>query len=932
MEEEEQQMAQKTVQDEEQRQERLQQAREEDLQAGEEVVDSKFKRLQFLLGQSEVYSSILMSKIKEQREAAKAAEEKKPPQLQPQPQSGKRAAANETDGPTPATRRTTRAGAETQLRAEGKTAAGGEDGGQKKPSSRAKGKKKEAKTIANYFGSDGLAPAGGASVATALEQAADQAAAHPTSLGAQPSRSARQPDLVTGGTMRGYQLEGLEWLTSLYENGLNGILADEMGLGKTVQTIAFLAFLRSKKTYGPFLIAAPLSTLGNWVDEFHRWTPDIPVLLYHGTKPEREELRQTRLVAPGGADFPVVCTSYEICMNDRKYLARYGWKFVIIVSAERGVHGRAAATTTTMTTWPGHDELTIGWQDEGHRLKNLNCRLVRELKSYNSANRLLITGTPLQNNLAELWSLLNFLMPEIFDQLDAFESWFDFSALKERDGHEEILVGERKHHIIASLHAILKPFLLRRVKADVEASLPKKREYILYAPLTAEQQELYRHILAGTSRAYLEEKMVATLTTRARATTAAAAARGAKRKRTTTTTTNGPREAVESEEFATPGNKSAKSSSGGTPADGIRSRTSGKKRPNYRDPRDDEDFGALERSAPDAVLDHDNDSNNNEAIEKAKTLQLAKRAISAKKLQNPMMQLRLACNSPHNFYWPWHDEATDPPDARLITASGKMMLLERLMPALLARGHRVLIFSQFTSQLDILEDWATVLHRWAVCRIDGGVPAAERRRQIAAFHHPHPDNADNAPAIFLLSTRAGGQGINLAAADTVVLFDSDWNPQQDLQAQDRAHRIGQTRPVIVYRLATRATVEQALLDRADGKRRLEKVVIRPGRFRGCLPLPHAPRPPVDDLDDLRRLLAVHDANPVDARPQLLTDRDLELLTDRSDEAYARAEMGLDAPGRQSAFEVVDSKPGSEGVLMTMTTAAAAAPTPVKRSA
>ncbi|KAK3100899.1 putative ATPase, partial [Teratosphaeriaceae sp. CCFEE 6253] len=183
-------------------------------------------------------------------------------------------------------------------------------------------------------------------------------------------RSAKQPDLVSGGLMRTYQLEGLEWLTSLYENGLNGILADEMGLGKTIQTIAFIAFLREKGINGPFLIAAPLSTTSNWVAEFTKWTPTIPVVLYHGSKHDREEIRRTKLRNPGGTEFPVICTSYEICMNDRKHLQHFGWKFIII--------------------------------DEGHRIKNLDCKLIRDLQSYQSANRLLITGTPLQNNLTEL--------------------------------------------------------------------------------------------------------------------------------------------------------------------------------------------------------------------------------------------------------------------------------------------------------------------------------------------------------------------------------------------------------------------------------------------------------------------------------------------------------------------------------------------------
>ena len=209
----------------------------------------------------------------------------------------------------------------------------------KKLPRRQKGKRTAGLGITEYFQrSNSVVDAnpGTGSVAAALEQAANEQAANPMALGAQQLRSARQPDLVSGGIMRSYQLEGLEWLKSLYENGLNGILADEMGLGKTIQTISFLAFLRSKHTYGPFLVAAPLSTLNNWVDEFARWTPDIPVVLYHGTKPEREEIRRTKLVGPGRPNFPVVCTSYEICMNDRKFLASYHWKFIVIVGVLLG--------------------------------------------------------------------------------------------------------------------------------------------------------------------------------------------------------------------------------------------------------------------------------------------------------------------------------------------------------------------------------------------------------------------------------------------------------------------------------------------------------------------------------------------------------------------------------------------------------------------
>ena len=174
---------------------------------------------------------------------------------------------------------------------------------------------------------------GGLTVDEALAEAAEDHNGTPKTIGAQNLRSANQPKAVTGGVMRAYQLEGLYWLSSLYENGLNGILADEMGLGKTIQTISFLAFLREKQTYGPFLVVAPLSTLSNWIEEFAKWTPSIPTVLYHGSPSERSELRRKRLALNEKSEnFPVVCTSYEIVMNDRKYLAGYQWKYIIIVS------------------------------------------------------------------------------------------------------------------------------------------------------------------------------------------------------------------------------------------------------------------------------------------------------------------------------------------------------------------------------------------------------------------------------------------------------------------------------------------------------------------------------------------------------------------------------------------------------------------------
>ncbi|KAL8923378.1 MAG: hypothetical protein Q9208_004648 [Pyrenodesmia sp. 3 TL-2023] len=682
------------------------------------------------------------------------------------------------------------------------------------------------------------------------------------SLAARTAETTPQPKLISGGKMRDYQLEGLTWLACLYEVGLNGILADEMGLGKTVQLISFLAFLREHGTSGPFLILGPLSTITNWVNEFKRWAPKMAVVMYHGTPQTRTQIRRQQLKGdPKNDKFPIVCTSYEICMRDKKYLANYHWRFIVV--------------------------------DEGHRLKNFNCKLVKELKQYPTEGRLILTGTPLQNNLSELWSLLNFLIPEAFSDLEQFETVFNFSDAQDKDGNENVLKQTKKKEIIDSLHAILKPFLLRRVKADVEHDLPKKREYILYAPMTPLQKEIYRRIKDGSIRSYLEEKAIERISS----VNLDAKSAGTKRK-------------AHGSDKATP-NKSTKSSRDSTPASSIRGggRTRAKRK-TYAEVSDAQFFQRLDDSSSDLtdLSASDSDPLDDDESSADQTLRAARREVSRKALQNPIMQLRLACNTPHHFHYPWPSPTQDP-DARLVTESGKMLLLDRLVPHLLRHNHKIILFSQFSRQLDFLAEWATTLHGWNICRIDGGVKAEDRTEQIEAF------NRRKDFKLFLLSTRAGGLGINLTAADTVILFDSDWNPQQDLQAQDRAHRIGQTRPVVVYRLATRGTVEQTLLEKADGKRRLERIVIQREKFRrftnrevlsqaagGC------GKKKDDGFEDKvseeEGDLLGEGEEAWEEGQEVLSLRDLDILTDRSEEAFARAERGED---RGERWRVVDRK-------------------------
>ncbi|RYP82022.1 hypothetical protein DL770_005705 [Monosporascus sp. CRB-9-2] len=693
----------------------------------------------------------------------------------------------------------------------------------------------------------------------------------------------RQPKIMTGGTMRDYQLEGLTWI-------------------------------EQERYFGPHLIIAPLSTLSNWQDEFARWTPSIPFVLYHGTPEERRDIFRSQIMkhyqkGRPTERFPVVCTSYEMVLRDRSALSKIDWAFIVV--------------------------------DEGHRMKNADAKLFRELQQFKSATRLLITGTPLQNNLKELWSLLHFLMPETFLDWEAFEVWFDFSDLQDEEGTEQFIEDRESQDLVAKIHKVLQPLLLRRIKADVANYLPKKREYVLYAPMTKEQTDLYNVISDKKvdTRSYLENKVVERLTgatnspqssrkssrRSSRASSAISTDRASATPQNAFSMMMGKNGGLRSkskakvEEIGTPArgaakrktspssetsiSKSTKSSRQSTPSKSARGRPR-KGRPSYKIP-DDSDEDKLDDDAFEAKLaeelaarDEETDGEllDDEELERAETLELAKQQIADKRLGNPLMQLRLVCNSPHNFYNPWAFDDSVPVDESIVTASGKMLLLDRLLPALFERGHKVLIFSQFKTQLDILHDYCAELRKWNVCRIDGSVAQDDRRQQIKDF------NEDPDFKIFLLSTRAGGQGINLASADTVILFDSDWNPQQDLQAQDRCHRIGQTRPVVVYRIATKGTVEEELLLSADAKRRLEKLVIKKGGFRTM----GQKLDTAETLDkETLRTLLLKDGEVYkhSGGDRIFSEEDLDVLCDRSDEAYERAARGA---GNAAGFQVVET--------------------------
>ncbi|XP_023785273.1 lymphoid-specific helicase isoform X3 [Cyanistes caeruleus] len=536
----------------------------------------------------------------------------------------------------------------------------------------------------------------------------------------------QQPKIFTGGVMRWYQVEGMEWLRMLWENGINGILADEMGLGKTIQCIATIALMVERGVPGPFLVCGPLSTLPNWMSEFKRFTPEIPLMLYHGAQQERRKLVHKIHRRQGSLQiYPVVITSFEIAMRDRNALQSCYWKYLIV--------------------------------DEGHRIKNMNCRLIRELKRFNADNKLLLTGTPLQNNLAELWSLLNFLLPDVFDDLKSFESWFDITSITETA--EDIIAKEREQNILHMLHQILTPFLLRRLKSDVALEVPPKREVVVYAPLAKKQETFYTAIVNRTIRKLLG---------------------------------NNEEEVVELSSTGRPKRRSRKVV----------------------------DYCEEHNCSPDDL--EKLISKMQEEVEQERPVVDMSIPMDSEvnlKLQNIMMLLRKCCNHPYLIEYPL-DPATQQfkVDEDLVKNSGKFLLLDRMLPELKKRGHKVLLFSQMTMMLDILMDYC-YLRNFKFSRLDGSMSYSEREENMHQF------NVDPEVFLFLVSTRAGGLGINLTAADTVIIYDSDWNPQSDLQAQDRCHRIGQTKPVVVYRLVTANTIDQKIVERAAAKRKLEKLII-----------------------------------------------------------------------------------------------------------
>ncbi|KAL6902098.1 hypothetical protein ACP4OV_004974 [Aristida adscensionis] len=785
---------------------------------------------------------------------------------------------------------------------------------------------------------------------------------HPSTM---PEKSSVKTPELFKGVLKEYQLKGLQWLVNCYEQGLNGILADEMGLGKTVQAMAFLAHLaEDKNIWGPFLVVAPASVVNNWAEELIRFCPDLKILPYWG--PERNILKKNinpKRLYRRDASFHILITNYQILVSEEKHLKRVKWQYMVL--------------------------------DEAQAIKSSASQRWKTLLSFNCRNRLLLTGTPIQNNMAELWALLHFIMPTLFDSHEQFNEWFS----KGIEGHAEH-GGALNEHQLSRLHAILKPFMLRRVKIDVIAEMTKKREEIVPCKLSSRQQVFYQAIknkislnelLDGRRGNLNDKKLLSLMNIVMQLRKVCNHPELFERNEGSSyfyfadipnsllsppfgelqdVHYAGKRNPIEFEipklvyegiicnveipgkgcgfesgffnrlfNIFLPGNihRSAVPDANSPDGSVISSGAFGFTRLTNLSPVEASflvtcslferlAFSAMRcyRSYIDEIVDafldsEDPDLQFNQSDYK-KVRAVARLLLLPAKLEPSFLRTKIntgPSDSPYealvlshhdrlvsnirllrsayafipparappinvwcadrNFAYKFADEMHDPwakklflgfartsefngprhpigphplieelhsdlpiPEpllqlpyrifgssppmsnfdpAKMLTDSGKLHTLDTLLRRLRAENHRVLLFAQMTKMLDILEDYMN-FRKFKYFRLDGSSAISDRRDMVRDFQNR------NDVFVFLLSTRAGGLGINLTAADTVIFYEIDWNPTQDQQAMDRTHRLGQTKEVTVYRLICKDTIEEKILQRARQKNAVQELVMK----------------------------------------------------------------------------------------------------------
>ncbi|KAK9867647.1 hypothetical protein WJX84_005155 [Apatococcus fuscideae] len=703
-------------------------------------------------------------------------------------------------------------------------------------------------------------------------------------------------------TLREYQHIGLNWMLTLNERRLNGILADEMGLGKTIMTIALLAHMACEKgDWGPHLVVVPTSVMLNWEMEFKKWCPAFKLLTYYGSARERR-LKRQGWSKPNA--FHVCITSYTLILQDAKMFRRKKWKFLIL--------------------------------DEAHMIKNWKSQRWQTLLNFNSRRRLLITGTPLQNDLMELWSLMHFLMPQVFASHAHFKDWFSNPLSGMVEGQEAV-----NKSLVERLHSVLRPFLLRRLKADVEKQLPGKHEHVLRCRLSKRQRNLYEEYMASSdTRARLSGGSYLGIIN----------VLMQLRKVCDHPDLFEPRPIVSS--FDLPGISKHWPSLALDALPGTRPTPHLPGLPQWTHlqfPGSTTLIGHLgakewlaSREAMDAVgeASEENDWSardllhsldrrpaksalavvaefqrrlTNQRVRWARARQASAALLSQQRSRlapcfsrELLAAVTVTC-LPHQI----HEVATEPgrfweyagavldavktplerveqmdetirafmcvipqarapppicwcshpssaavtaaahrsslgtqqwaalgaplrmplvrqqlffPDRRLLQYDcGKLQELAGLLYRLKTGGHKALIFTQMSRMLDILEAFLN-LHSYSYLRLDGSTKPEQRQILMQRF------NTNSKIFVFILSTRSGGVGMNLTGADTVIFYDSDWNPAMDAQAQDRCHRIGQTREVHIYRLISEKTIEENILLKSDQKRHLDFLAIQSGGF------------------------------------------------------------------------------------------------------
>ena len=703
---------------------------------------------------------------------------------------------------------------------------------------------------------------------TVCESLLNRNSRHPTD-GSQIST----PGLLRG-TLRSYQLAGVQWLVALYKKNVNGILADEMGLGKTIQTIALLAWLALEKgIWGPHLIVVPTSVMVNWEVELKKWLPAFKVLTYFGSQKERKAKR-VGWTRPDS--FHVCITSYTLVVQDAASLKRKEWVYLIL--------------------------------DEAHNIKNFQSQRWQVLLRFPSARRLLLTGTPLQNSVMELWSLLHFLMPAMFESQAEFKDWF-YTPISNVGKENEV---EDSKQMVSKLHEVLRPFLLRRLKCDVEKSLRPKIEHIQKCPLSKRQRQLYEDFLARTETQNTLERgdffdvmgvlmqlrkvcnhpdlfegrpilsplsmkplfyplpscAMTIYSTGSRvdlsllsldmATEEYNGWAGHWHTRETQRLSAVSVIVQDCEEFVLEDYSGALSPTQRLACsrrstlrhhaqltsykvrkrallgqDKIFAATVTPRAIVYRNHRC---WGKLARPSSivkplELVI-----SSGNELFERfvccirkvdAPSVEIRFSGDDGFQLRNKVLYQELsALSSPLRTLFRVAEvrSSVTLPDARLVQWDcGKLQILAKLLRMLRDRSSRALIYSQMSKVLNILESFLN-LHGIRYLRLDGSTKTGERQRIVERF------NTDTRIFCMILTTRAGGVGLNLTGADTVIFYDTDYNPAIDAQAQDRVHRIGQKKSVHIYRLVSEKTVEENILRRANEKRTLESIVISQAGF------------------------------------------------------------------------------------------------------